>query len=157
MHYMISSAMKPGKVLTTRQKNHPFFSEAPRIGAKVVRHNHPLRLTKEQFKLSELTIKRLFDAQAIDITEIETDEKGVEVRRTDIRKEMHKAGHTPDKIAAKSPLGRSQPPASTPVVQAEELKPEPTASETKVDAPATVVEVPVAQPEQPKSKKGKKA
>jgi hypothetical protein len=91
MHFEISLAMKPGKQLTATQKHHPYFSEAPKIGARVLRRGVPIKLSEKEFKLNEVALKRLFESESIEIVRVDNTGDRMNMRELDEVREKARA------------------------------------------------------------------
>ncbi len=119
MHYEIEAAVQAvGKQLNPAQRASSHFSEAPRIGHKTLRRGMALRFTEEEMKASELTIKKLYNAHAIEIYRVDGDS------RVSMRDQM--AGKAPEpKKKEAPPAVMVPPPPPAPVVTAPVMPPEP--------------------------------
>ena len=163
MHFEIEASIHSGKQLTYVQRTSPFFTDCPQIGRHVLRNRDPLRLSREEFNHHELEIKRLYDAEAIEIFQVEQEPGKLPVR-TSIREmeaqdEKYEAGVRAKMEEAK----KSTTPAAEVVETAPKTVTEPVKEEPKTEvvtevvqppaAPATVVD---AAPAEKKSKKGRK-
>lgn len=83
MHFEITASNQAiRKPLTTAQRNSSLFSEAPRIGGKTLRRGQTIKFDETQFRANEVMLKRLFDAGAVEIVQV--DGKS----RNDLRKQQ---------------------------------------------------------------------
>jgi hypothetical protein len=71
--YLIRSAYRRGQPLTTKQRTSSFFTEEPRVGTHIVRLDHPLRFTDAELEAHEADLKRLLEAEAIEIVRLSED------------------------------------------------------------------------------------
>jgi hypothetical protein len=170
MHYEITASQQAvRKPLTSAQRNSSLFSEAPRIGAVTLRRGQVLKFDSDQMKHHEVMLKRLFDAGAIEISQVDGD------RRRDFRteevkmkrvEEPKKEAPPPPPSAPKPPPSAPKviipPPAPEPVKEAPEETPEEVVT-PKAEEVVAAVEAPVPPPSAPsapvsssESSKGKK-
>jgi len=72
MHFEITASQQAiRKPLTTAQRKSSLFAEAPRIAGQTLRRGQVLRFDEAKFKANEVMLKRLFDAGAIEIAQID--------------------------------------------------------------------------------------
>jgi hypothetical protein len=72
MKYIVKSALDAGtQQLTTVQRTHPYFSEAPVVAGHTLRRGSVVQLSEDQYLLSKVTIERLIKAQAIKVEKLE--------------------------------------------------------------------------------------
>lgn len=168
MHFEITASQQSvRKPMSTAQRNSSLFSEAPRIGATTLRRGQVLKYDETQMKQHEVMIKRLFDAGAIEIAQVDGD------RRRDFRTEeetMKLSKEAPKEAPKKEepkkaappppPASAPKPPPSAPKAAPppepipEPVKMEP-APEEIVAAPEKATEAPVSSTDS-KGKKGRK-
>jgi hypothetical protein len=70
MHYEIEATVFSGKPLTVKQRLSPFFTDCPRIGHHIIRDRTPLRLSPREMEKHNKDLRRLFDAEVIEIFEV---------------------------------------------------------------------------------------
>ena len=171
MHFEITASQQAiGKQLTPAQRNSSLFSEAPRIGAVTLRRGQVLKFDKGQMKQHEVMLKRLFDAGAIEIVQVDGKErtplreamKRNEAVLKDVREELKKEEPPPPPPSApKAQVKKEEvapPPEPTPepvkAFQAEEEPQDEVVSEVK---PVEKQEIPAAPVHtENKGKKGKR-
>jgi hypothetical protein len=68
MHFEITAALQ---AIHKHQRNSSLFSESPRIGAQTLRRGQVMSLSEKEFAAKEVAIKRLFDAGAIEIFQVD--------------------------------------------------------------------------------------
>jgi hypothetical protein len=139
MHYEIEASIySAAGQLSVAQRTSPFFTDCPVIGAHILRDRTPLKLDEKGMKKFEKDIKRLYEAHAIEIFEVEGG------KRRSLR-EMMKNGKKPE------PKTEVSPPAV--------IVPEPPKEEAKTEVmqpEATPATVDSAAPAERKGKKGRK-
>lgn len=123
MHYEIEAAVQSvGKQLNPAQRASSNFSEAPRIGSRTLRRGMALKFTEAEMRASEVTIKNLYNAHAIEIYRVDGDS------RVSMRDQMAgKAPVEPKKVAPPAVMVPPPPPPEAP--PAPVLPPEPVPNE----------------------------
>jgi hypothetical protein len=129
-HYIVEAALQATrKNLNMHQRNSSWFSEAPRIGDKVLRRGVKVHLTEGQKKVMDLQLRRLHMAHAIEIYKV--DEDGNQTNLRDV----------PDMSDAKAVMDGPKTPAG-----GTELPPDVTAAEAPLVDPDKTQQVQVIPP-----------
>lgn len=131
MHFEITASLSAiRKNLTKAQRNSSLFAEAPRVAGKTLRRGVTMKLEPEQFKTQEVMLKRLFDAGAIEIAQVDGE------RRRNFREEEENMGNVQAELkrAAESDAPPTPPKPSAPLPAVIALPPPP--PEPVVEAPA---------------------
>lgn len=142
MHFEITASLQAGsRQISTAQRKSSLFSEAPRIGAKTLRRGQVLKLSEAEFKASEVAIKRLYDAHAVEVCRVDGD------HREDFRKreqdwKASQASRNIPKIAPKKE--EVPPPPSAPKAPPAVLVPPPPPEPVKNEAFPTEEELKAA-------------
>lgn len=149
MHYEIAAAVQSvGKQLTPAQRSSSLFSEAPRIGSKTLRRGQSTKFSEAEMKASEVIIKRLYDAHAIEIYRVDGD------RRVSMRDQKNSApAEPPKKVAPPAVITPEAPPVAPPAPpEPPPAPPEP----VQAAEPEAIPEPPPSAPTHTESGKGKK-
>jgi hypothetical protein len=163
MHYeIIASIHSIPNQLNVTQRTSPFFTDCPVIGAHSLRDRNPLKLDEKGWQRHQKDLRRLFEAHAIEIFEVDDSTKPP--KKINIRKMLAESKRdrmpepTPEepKTEVSAPEETKNVPTeipatviSAPTEPETEVQPEPT--------PATVEPAaPVAEPVAESHKKGKK-
>jgi len=112
MHFEITASQQAvRKPLTTAQRNSSLFSEAPRIGATTLRRGQVLKFDESQMKHHEVILKRLFDAGAIEISEVEGAERH-DLRTEKSKMQSERRPEPKEKKVAPPPSAPKPPPVT---------------------------------------------